>query len=124
MAHLARASSQPHHARRGGGNCCQGCCRSAADANVREPRGPVAGTGFQSRAPAPGRRNAMTARLPMLPLLPLLVSVERIAREAGALILEVYTTAFEVRAKGDASPVTEADERAERCIDVRLELER
>ena len=58
----------------------------------------------------------MTARLPLLPLLPLLVSVERIARQAGALILEVYTTAFEVRAKGDASPVTEADERAERCI--------
>lgn len=58
----------------------------------------------------------MTARLPLLPLLPLLVSVERIARQAGALILEVYATAFEVRAKGDASPVTEADERAERCI--------
>lgn len=39
-----------------------------------------------------------------------------IARAAGAAILEVYAQAFEVRAKGDASPVTEADERAEAVI--------
>ena len=48
--------------------------------------------------------------------LALLHAVERIAREAGALILEVYAGAFEVRGKADLSPVTEADERAERCI--------
>jgi 3'(2'), 5'-bisphosphate nucleotidase len=39
-----------------------------------------------------------------------------IAREAGALILEVYATDFAVRGKGDHSPVTEADECAERLI--------
>ena len=55
----------------------------------------------------------MTASLASLALL---LSVERIARGAGALILEVYNTTFEVRGKADASPVTEADERAERCI--------
>ena len=48
--------------------------------------------------------------------LALLHQVERIAREAGALIMEVYAGAFEVRGKADSSPVTEADERAERCI--------
>ena len=52
----------------------------------------------------------------MRPSLALLHAVERIAREAGALILEVYAGAFEVRGKADLSPVTEADERAERCI--------
>ena len=46
----------------------------------------------------------------------LLRQVEAIAREAGALILELYAGNFEVRGKADASPVTEADERAERCI--------
>jgi 3'(2'), 5'-bisphosphate nucleotidase len=39
-----------------------------------------------------------------------------IARQAGAAIMEVYRTPFEVRAKADASPVTEADERAEALI--------
>jgi 3'(2'), 5'-bisphosphate nucleotidase len=48
--------------------------------------------------------------------LELLARVERLARQAGALILQVYSGAFEVRGKADASPVTEADERAERCI--------
>jgi 3'(2'), 5'-bisphosphate nucleotidase len=45
-----------------------------------------------------------------------LKAMERIARDAGALILEVYATDFAVRGKGDRSPVTEADERAERLI--------
>lgn len=45
-----------------------------------------------------------------------LAAVEVIARQAGALILEVYAGAFEVRGKADTSPVTEADEQAERCI--------
>ena len=48
--------------------------------------------------------------------LELLRQVEAVAREAGALILQVYAGSFEVRGKADASPVTEADERAERCI--------
>ena len=48
--------------------------------------------------------------------LAVLHQAERIAREAGALILAVYAGAFEVRGKADSSPVTEADEAAERCI--------
>jgi len=40
----------------------------------------------------------------------------RIARAAGARIMEVYATDFAVRGKGDASPVTEADELAEAVI--------
>ena len=39
-----------------------------------------------------------------------------IARAAGDEILVVYATDFEVRDKDDASPVTEADERAEALI--------
>lgn len=39
-----------------------------------------------------------------------------IARAAGDAILEIYATDFEVRDKADASPVTEADERAEARI--------
>ena len=43
------------------------------------------------------------------------------AREAGWAILDVYETDFEVRRKSDASPVTEADLRADRVIRERLE---
>jgi 3'(2'), 5'-bisphosphate nucleotidase len=39
-----------------------------------------------------------------------------VARAAGDEILAVYATEFEVRDKSDASPVTEADERAEAVI--------
>ncbi len=46
----------------------------------------------------------------------LLPSIEALARQAGTLILEVYGSNFEVRDKADASPVTEADERAESLI--------
>ena len=46
----------------------------------------------------------------------LLPQIERIARQAGDLILQVYAASFEVRDKADASPVTEADERAEALI--------
>ena len=46
----------------------------------------------------------------------LLAAVIDIARQAGALILDIYRTDFEVRGKSDASPVTEADERAEGVI--------
>lgn len=45
----------------------------------------------------------------------------RLALEAGARILEVYGRPdFEVRAKGDASPVTEADEAADAVISAGL----
>ena len=39
-----------------------------------------------------------------------------IARKAGAAIMDIYATDFAVRGKADASPVTEADERAEALI--------
>jgi 3'(2'), 5'-bisphosphate nucleotidase len=39
-----------------------------------------------------------------------------IARRAGDLVMEVYAGDFAVRGKEDASPVTEADERAEHLI--------
>jgi len=43
-----------------------------------------------------------------------------IAEEAGRAIMAVYETAFDTRQKGDASPVTDADESAERIILERL----
>jgi 3'(2'), 5'-bisphosphate nucleotidase len=39
-----------------------------------------------------------------------------VVRSAGAVILDIYRTEFAVRGKEDASPVTEADERAEALI--------
>jgi 3'(2'), 5'-bisphosphate nucleotidase len=39
---------------------------------------------------------------------------------AGAVVMEVYATDFEARAKGDSSPVTEADERAEALLHAAL----
>ena len=39
-----------------------------------------------------------------------------LARQAGDVVMAVYATDFAVRGKGDASPVTEADERAEAVI--------
>ncbi len=49
--------------------------------------------------------------------LPRLLEIARAAaRAASVAILEIYATPFEVRKKDDASPVTEADERAERVI--------
>jgi 3'(2'), 5'-bisphosphate nucleotidase len=46
----------------------------------------------------------------------LLSALSTIARQAGAVIMAVYATDFDVRGKRDASPVTEADERAEAVI--------
>jgi 3'(2'), 5'-bisphosphate nucleotidase len=42
--------------------------------------------------------------------------VRDIAMRAGDVVMAVYTSAFAVRGKRDASPVTEADERAEALI--------
>lgn len=52
-----------------------------------------------------------------LPAVPeLLWAVETIARQAGAVVMEVYASAFVVSGKADTSPVTEADLRAEALI--------
>ena len=46
--------------------------------------------------------------------------IAEIAISAGEIILEVYKTDFDVATKADASPVTEADARAEALILPRL----
>lgn len=46
----------------------------------------------------------------------LLQAVEAIARAAGVAVMEVYASDFAVRGKGDASPLTDADLRAEALI--------
>ncbi|HLO79189.1 MAG TPA: 3'(2'),5'-bisphosphate nucleotidase CysQ [Magnetospirillum sp.] len=46
----------------------------------------------------------------------LLPELERLARLAGAAIMQVYATDFSVERKGDDSPVTEADQKAEALI--------
>ncbi|MEO8500552.1 MAG: 3'(2'),5'-bisphosphate nucleotidase CysQ [Vicinamibacteria bacterium] len=51
----------------------------------------------------------------------MLEQILEISRAAGAAILEVYGGPIEVRGKADASPVTEADERAEALILDRLQ---
>lgn len=43
-------------------------------------------------------------------------TLARLALEAGKLIMDIYESDFDVARKDDASPVTEADERAERLI--------
>ena len=45
-----------------------------------------------------------------------LVAVEAAVRSAGRVVMDIYDRKFEVRGKADASPVTEADERAEAVI--------
>src|SRR5438445_7835925 len=52
----------------------------------------------------------------MLPELDLLDRIIPIARAAGTIVMEVYATEFKVEGKGDASPVTEADHRAEALV--------
>ncbi len=54
--------------------------------------------------------------LPTLDLPSLLDGLLPVVRAAGAAIMEIYATDFAVRGKDDASPVTEADERAEALI--------
>lgn len=51
----------------------------------------------------------------------LLTGLAAIAREAGKVVMAVYATDFAVRGKNDASPVTEADEKAEAVITAGLE---
>jgi 3'(2'), 5'-bisphosphate nucleotidase len=52
----------------------------------------------------------------MSDFLALLPTLEHLARQAGAAIMDVYGTDFSVQRKDDASPVTEADGRAEALI--------
>jgi 3'(2'), 5'-bisphosphate nucleotidase len=58
--------------------------------------------------------------LPLNPVGQLLEPVVRIAREAGEVIMAIYATDFTARGKSDASPVTEADEKAEAVITAAL----
>ena len=59
-------------------------------------------------------------KLQPLPLEALREALIPIAREAGEAVMAIYATDFAVRGKSDASPVTEADERAEAIIVQRL----
>ena len=43
-------------------------------------------------------------------------AIRDLALDAGVAIMAVYAGAFETRTKADASPVTDADEAAERLI--------
>jgi 3'(2'), 5'-bisphosphate nucleotidase len=54
--------------------------------------------------------------LPSLDLANLLAQLTPLIRDAGRVIMEIYATDFDVTKKGDASPVTAADERAEAVI--------
>ncbi len=51
----------------------------------------------------------------------LLTAVAALVREANALVLAIYQSAFAVNAKADASPVTEADVQAEALITAGLQ---
>jgi 3'(2'), 5'-bisphosphate nucleotidase len=55
--------------------------------------------------------------------LDLIRQVRDIARRAGAEIMDVYGSEFRVEAKADASPVTEADRRAETLITAAIRAE-
>ncbi|MBT4888628.1 MAG: 3'(2'),5'-bisphosphate nucleotidase CysQ, partial [Rhodospirillales bacterium] len=46
----------------------------------------------------------------------LMKQVAEITRRAGAEIMKIYATDFEVETKGDSSPVTAADQAAEDII--------
>ena len=50
-----------------------------------------------------------------------IVRLTAIVEEAGAAILEIYNTDFEVQTKGDESPLTQADLAAHRVIVAGLE---
>jgi 3'(2'), 5'-bisphosphate nucleotidase len=51
-----------------------------------------------------------------LPLAALLDAAVPLIREAGALVMRIYATDFQVEIKGDESPVTVADQCAEKVI--------
>ena len=45
-----------------------------------------------------------------------LPAIEALTRRAGAVVMAIYATDFEVQGKADASPVTQADQQAEAVI--------
>jgi 3'(2'), 5'-bisphosphate nucleotidase len=49
-----------------------------------------------------------------------LVEAVKLAREAGAILMEIYQTDFGVEMKGEADPVTEADRRVNELLVMRL----
>lgn len=57
-----------------------------------------------------------TPQTDSLPLDALLRELIPLIRKAGDLVMDVYQTDFDVEIKGDASPVTLADQRAEKVI--------
>ena len=50
----------------------------------------------------------------------LLTELREVARDAGREIMKIYESSFDVNYKGDGSPVTLADEAAEKVILSRL----
>ncbi len=58
--------------------------------------------------------------LPTNSAAPWLEALAQIARDAGQVIMAIYQTDFSSRGKADASPVTEADEKAEEMITAAL----
>jgi 3'(2'), 5'-bisphosphate nucleotidase len=54
--------------------------------------------------------------LSSLDLRALLTELTPLIRDAGRVIMDIYATDFDVTKKGDDSPVTEADQRAEQVI--------
>lgn len=61
-----------------------------------------------SKEPAPVKDDISRAHM--------LEELITVVRAAGKVVMDVYATDFDVRGKSDASPVTEADERAEAVI--------
>src|SRR5688572_29793172 len=49
-----------------------------------------------------------------------LVEAVKLAREAGRILLEVYSTNFSVEMKGESDPVTEADKRVNTFLSSRI----
>ena len=71
----------------------------------------------RARGPYPRRAAARATVQDTMDYAGIVTTIRRLALEAGAAILEVYgRDDFDVRAKSDASPVTEADELADAII--------
>jgi 3'(2'), 5'-bisphosphate nucleotidase len=77
---------------------------------------PIGNVGTPPDVPPPGEIVSVITAAPPFTEPTWLDAVIRIVRDAGAVIMSIYATDFAVRGKSDASPVTEADERAERLI--------
>ena len=58
----------------------------------------------------------LTMRASSLATSDLLEQLVPLIRDAGRVIMDIYATDFDVTQKGDASPVTQADQKAEAVI--------